>query len=101
MKVKKSEIPVNSVTANVRPKWKDEILDDYDKVTETTMELHIKHFTLYTIIGYLFGPAAKWVHLVAFSPFKEEQNSLEPTVYCANHYAEAEVMIKHKPLFGM
>ena len=55
-------------------------MDDNYKITESTIELEVTHFTLYTILGYLLGPATKWVHLVAFSPFKEEHDSLEPTV---------------------
>ena len=90
--MKKSEIPINSVNVNTKPVWKDEIMDEFDQITESSIELHISHFTLYAVLGYILGVTAeKWVHLVAFSNYSSENNSLEPTVYCANHFKKAEV----------
>ena len=92
--MRKSETEIKNVHNNSRPQWTKVILDDYDEVTETTIKLRVKHFTLFASIGYLLGlqPAAKWVHLVAFSSYDKEENALQPTVYCANHYLDVEVI---------
>ena len=88
-----SEVPLNSFTKNTQLEWKNMIIDDYDDITETAVVVNIKHFSWYSIIGYLLGtePAEKWVEVVAFSSFDKEENALEPVVYCANHYEMAEV----------
>ena len=92
--MRKSETEIKNVHNNSRPQWTKVILDDYDEVTETTIKLRVKHFTLFASIGYLLGlqPAAKWVYLVAFSSHDKEENALQPTVYCANHYLDVEVI---------
>ena len=88
-----SEVPINSVNKNTKLQWKNMIIDDYDQITETAIEVNITHFSWYSIIGYILGtePAEKWVEVVAFSSFDKDQNALEPVVYCANHYKIVEV----------
>ena len=88
-----SEIPINSVNDNTQLEWKNMIIDDFDEITQTALEVHITHFSWYSIIRYLLGtePAEKWVEVVAFSSFDKDDNALEPIVCCADHYEAAEV----------
>ena len=91
--MKTSEVPIDSLNENTRLEWKNMIIDDFDEITQTALEVRITHFSLYSIIGYLLEtePAEKWVEVVAFSSFDKDDNALEPIVCCADHYETAEV----------
>ena len=79
-----------------QPDWEKVKQNDRDlekKVTESTVILHITHFTIYGVSAEVScdQPAAKLVDLMAFCPPVGIGMFLEPRVYCTNDYSRAEV----------